>query len=184
MPSAHNHAMSHISRSDALELWYDVTLESVRGDVPDLSARQVAILMTVYLRPAPHTVRSLAAHLNVTKAVITRALNTLGQHGFVTRARDPRDKRSVLIARTGRGSSYLVNFADMVRAQTKQHLSLELKAQSAIEAQIEAEVEAEVEAGAEKVTASSSTSHLAKACGLLGGELALQPEKRLAVELG
>lgn len=124
MPSGHSHATSHISRSDALELWYDVTMDNVRGDLPDLSARQMAVLMTVYLRPAPHTVRSLAAHLNVTKAVITRALNTLGQYGFVTRARDPRDKRSVLIARTGPGSSFLTSFADRVRAQTKQHLDV------------------------------------------------------------
>ena len=118
---------THISRSDALGLWYAVSLDAVRDEGPDLSARQMVILMTVYLTAAPHTVRSLAAHLNVTKAVITRALDSLGQMGFVARARDPQDKRSVLVQRTGRGSSYLTGFADAIRAESK---SLNLKAKT------------------------------------------------------
>lgn len=118
--ASHN---KHMTRSEALGLWYEVTLDSVRGETPDLSARQMTILMTVYLRPAPHTVRSLAAHLDVTKAVITRALDTLGVHGFIDRARDPNDKRSVLVRRTGRGSSYLAQFADSIRQASKTHIS-------------------------------------------------------------
>lgn len=109
----------HVSRADALKLWYDVTLGSVRSETPDLTARQMAVLFTVYLTPAPHTVRSLAAHLDVTKAVITRALDALGRYGFVDRARDPRDARSVLVQRTGRGSSYLTDFADRVRGRSR-----------------------------------------------------------------
>lgn len=115
-PAASSH---HISRADALGLWYDVTLGSVRDETPDLTARQMAVLMTVYLKPAPHTVRSLAAHLDVTKAVITRALDALGRYGFVARDRDPKDARSVLVQRTGRGSSYLTQFADRVRGRSK-----------------------------------------------------------------
>ena len=113
-------ASHHVSRAEALKLWYDVTLGSVRSETPDLTARQMAVLFTVYLTPAPHTVRSLAAHLDVTKAVITRALNALGRHGFVDRARDPRDARSVLVQRTGRGSSYLTDFADRVRGTSRE----------------------------------------------------------------
>ncbi|MEE9347883.1 MAG: MarR family transcriptional regulator [Robiginitomaculum sp.] len=115
----HASQASHISRADALGLWYDVTLGGVRADTPDLTARQMAVLMTVYLTCAPHTVRSLAGHLDVTKAVITRALDALGKHGFVDRARDPRDGRSVLVQRTGRGSSYLTDFADRVRGRSR-----------------------------------------------------------------
>lgn len=110
---------AHMGRGDALRLWYDVTMDSVRDDAPDLTARQQAVMMTVYLISAPHTVRSLAAHLNVTKAVITRALDTLGRYGFIDRARDPGDKRSVLVIRTGRGSSYLTRFADTIRDRSK-----------------------------------------------------------------
>ena len=113
-------ATQHVSRAEALNLWYDVTLGSVRSEAPDLSARQMAVLFTVYLTPAPHTVRSLAAHLDVTKAVITRALDALGRHGFVDRARDPKDARSVLVQRTGRGSSFLTDFADRVRGRSRE----------------------------------------------------------------
>lgn len=112
-------ASRHVSRADALRLWYDVTLGSVRAETPDLTARQMAVLFTVYLTPAPHTVRSLALHLVVTKAVITRALDALGRYGFVDRARDPSDGRSVLVQRTGRGSSFLTDFADRVRERSQ-----------------------------------------------------------------
>ena len=50
-----------LDRSTALDLWRTVTVMTVRGDEPDLTARQMAVLMTVYLSPAPHTVRGLVA---------------------------------------------------------------------------------------------------------------------------
>ncbi len=59
---------------EALDLWRRVTVTTVRSDAPDLTARQLAVLMTVRLQPAPHTVRGLAAALNVGKPAITRAL--------------------------------------------------------------------------------------------------------------
>ncbi|HHN67662.1 MAG TPA: MarR family transcriptional regulator, partial [Thermopetrobacter sp.] len=40
----------------ALSLWRDVNLAMVHDDAPDLSARQMAILLIVYLEPPPHTV--------------------------------------------------------------------------------------------------------------------------------
>jgi hypothetical protein len=43
----------------ALTLWREVTLDLVRDGEPDLSARQMAILLTIYLEPPPHTVRPL-----------------------------------------------------------------------------------------------------------------------------
>ena len=63
----------------ALALWQNVVLETVRREGPDLSSRQLAILLTVYLTPPPHTVRGLASSLKVSKPAITRALDTLGQ---------------------------------------------------------------------------------------------------------
>lgn len=102
----------------ALTLWHDVTLESVRRDAPDLSARQMTILLTVYLQPPPHTVRGLAAKLGVTKPVITRALDTLGREGLLKRRRDEADRRNVLVQRTVKGSVFLSEFADIVIAKT------------------------------------------------------------------
>src|SRR5690606_40412386 len=55
--------------SQALRLWHDVTMSLVTDGDKDLTSRQMAILMTVYLEPPPHTVRGLAARLDVTKPV-------------------------------------------------------------------------------------------------------------------
>jgi hypothetical protein len=75
----------------ALRLWHDVALTRVRGQVGDLTERQMLILLTIYLETPPHTVRGLAAKLGVTKPVITRALDTMGAMGLVSRKRDEAD---------------------------------------------------------------------------------------------
>ena len=62
----------HLEELQALDLWRRATLDSVRRDAPDLSARQMALLLTVYLTPPPHTVRGLAETLKVSKPAITR----------------------------------------------------------------------------------------------------------------
>ncbi len=98
----------------ALALWQDVVLETVRRDGPDLSSRQLAILLSVYLTPPPHTVRGLAGLLNVSKPAITRALDTLGQLDLLKRKRDEADRRNVLVQRTVKGSVFLRDFADLV----------------------------------------------------------------------
>lgn len=108
-----------VNRRDALALWHRITIGNVQEEGPDLTARQLAILTTVYLEEGPHTVRSLATRLDVTKAVITRGLDTLARYKFVARADDPRDKRSVIVKRTGPGSNYLSHFADQIRTEMR-----------------------------------------------------------------
>ncbi len=103
---------------EALSLWHGVVLDQVRREGPDLSARQMAILLTVYLAPPPHTVRGLAQKLEVTKPAITRALDTLGQLGLLKRKRDPGDRRNVLVQRTVAGSVFLSDFADLIADHT------------------------------------------------------------------
>lgn len=95
------------NKVEALDLWRRVTVSTVRSDAPDLTARQLAVLMTVRLQPAPHTVRGLAAALNVGKPAITRALDTLSRLGFVQRRRDPKDGRNVFVERTEKGDAFL-----------------------------------------------------------------------------
>ena len=97
-----------------LELWRHATLATVRADGPDLTTRQMALLLTVYLEPGPHTVRGLAADLGVAKPVVTRALDTLGRLGLLKRTRDAADRRNVLVHRTVKGAVYLSDFADMI----------------------------------------------------------------------
>ncbi|WP_119679609.1 MarR family transcriptional regulator [Indioceanicola profundi] len=99
---------------EALQLWRGALVASVRNDGPDLSARQLALLLTVYLTPPPHTVRGLALSLNVSKPAITRALDRLGRLGYVKRKRDAEDRRNVLVQRTVKGSVYLTEFGQMV----------------------------------------------------------------------
>ncbi len=98
----------------ALNLWQQVTLDGVRRDAPDLSARQMAILLSVYLAPPPHTVRGLAEKLNVSKPAITRALDTLGRLDLLKRRRDENDRRNVLVQRTVKGSVFLSEYADLI----------------------------------------------------------------------
>ncbi len=100
--------------SQSLRLWQQVTLAEVRAASHDLTMRQMAILLTVYLDPPPHTVRALAARLTVTKPVITRALDTMGAMGLVSRHRDEKDRRNVLVRRTVEGALFVERFGDVV----------------------------------------------------------------------
>lgn len=106
-----------MTATQALGLWHRVTLDQVQRQGPDLTMRQLAILLEIYLVPPPHTVRGLAATLNVTKPVITRALDTLGEMGLVDRVRDDLDRRSVIVKRTVGGALYLEKFGDNIIAR-------------------------------------------------------------------
>ncbi|MBB2167771.1 MarR family transcriptional regulator [Gluconacetobacter aggeris] len=85
----------------------DTVVAMVRRDGPDLSARQLGVFLTCYLEEGAHTVRGLAAALNVSKPAITRALDRLGELDLARRKVDPMDRRSVLVQRTLKGSAYL-----------------------------------------------------------------------------
>ena len=102
--------------SQALRLWHNVILDLVRGNEQDLTTRQMTVLLTVYLEPPPHTVRGLAGKLGVTKPVITRALDTMGRIGLLTRRRDDADRRNVLVHRTLKGSLAVERLGDAVVA--------------------------------------------------------------------
>lgn len=106
-----------MTATQALALWHRVTLDQVQSQGPDLTMRQLAVLLEIYLVPPPHTVRGLAATLNVTKPVITRALDTLGEMGLVDRVRDELDRRSVIVKRTVSGALFLEKFGDIIIAR-------------------------------------------------------------------
>lgn len=105
--------------SQALKLLHDLSFAMVRDGEPDLSARQLTILLTVYLEPPPHTVRGLAAKLGVTKPVITRALDTMGRIGLLSRRRDEADRRNVVVQRTVKGALFVERLGDMLMAKAK-----------------------------------------------------------------
>lgn len=97
-----------------LTRWMNSLVEYVRSGKPDLTNRQMALLMVVYLSPGPHTVRGLARTLNVSKPVVTRALNRLGALGYLRRQRDDTDKRNIFIAQTSEGADFLEEFGQFV----------------------------------------------------------------------
>ncbi|WP_375382009.1 MarR family transcriptional regulator [uncultured Sphingomonas sp.] len=89
-------------------------VDYVRSGEPDLTNRQMALLLVVYLNPGPHTVRGLARVLNVSKPVVTRALNRLGTLGYLRRQRDDSDKRNIFVARTSEGAVFLEEFGQFI----------------------------------------------------------------------
>jgi DNA-binding MarR family transcriptional regulator len=104
------------SRS-ALSLWRDVTALSLNAHEHDLTARQTAILLTIYLEPGPHTVRGIAGALGLGKPAVVRALDTLESGGLLSRAPDPNDRRSVFLERTQGGAARLADLAGLIAAQ-------------------------------------------------------------------
>ena len=127
----------------SLELWRHALVASVRCDAPDLSARQMALMLSVYLGEGPHTVRGLATALRVSKPAVSRALDRLGELGYIRRQRDDLDRRNVLVQKTAEGGTFLTSFAQMIDA-AKLHVAT-LPAQTI---QFTAEAEAETPAAA------------------------------------
>ena len=109
-----------IEELQALDLWRRALVASVRLAAPDLSARQMSILLTVYLTPPPHTVRGLAGGRNISKPAVTRAIDRLTEIEFVRRKVDEQDRRSVLVQRTVRGSVFLREFGELIVTAGKQ----------------------------------------------------------------
>jgi len=108
-----------LSPVKALDLWRLSITESVRRESPDLSARQMALLLTVYLTPPPHTVRGLSETLAVSKPAVTRALDRLSELELLRRKIDESDRRSVLIQRTVKGSVFLREFGEIISASAQ-----------------------------------------------------------------
>ena len=106
--------MTDMNEIQALDLWRRTVVSSVRLAAPDLTARQMALLLNVYLTPPPHTVRGMAENLKISKPAITRAIDRLSSLEFVRRKVDEDDRRSILIQRTVRGSVFLREFGELI----------------------------------------------------------------------
>ena len=104
---------------ELIEILRDTIVGTVRRDGPDLSARQLAVLLVCRLDDPPHTVRGLAVTLNVFKPAITRAADRLEALGLAERRSDPRDRRSVLIVPTASGRALVKEMGEMMRAASK-----------------------------------------------------------------
>ena len=104
-----------------LHILMGTLVASVSSDSPDLTARQLAVFLKVYLESGiEHTVRGLAADLNVSKPAITRALDRLEELDFTKREEDRLDRRSVIARRTTTGSAYLRTLGGYMAQASKQ----------------------------------------------------------------
>lgn len=99
--------------------WMHGLTHYVRAAEPDLTNRQLAVLMLVHFYSGPHTVRGLAQQLNVSKPVITRALDKLAALGFLMRQADESDGRNVFIVATIEGGEFLAKFEGYFDEQKK-----------------------------------------------------------------
>ncbi len=93
----------------------DAIVRLVRRDGIDLSSRQLGVFLICYLNDGGHTVRGLAAQLNVSKPAVTRALDRLAAFDLARRKLDPMDHRSVLVQRTAKGSAFLRDLRGIMR---------------------------------------------------------------------
>ena len=107
-----------MAENDALWRWMKTLIGYVRSGRPDLTNRQMALLLIVYRTNGPHTVRGLAGMLGVSKPVVTRALNTLSALGYLRRERDEKDRRNIFITRTQSGADFLEGFSGLIGGDT------------------------------------------------------------------
>lgn len=108
----------HALKAGLLSTWMHMLVGHVRSDCPDLTNRQMALLLIVYLVDEQHTVRSLASQLDVAKPVISRALDALGTMSYLRRRRGVRDRRDIFVERTPEGSTFLAAFASLMNGPT------------------------------------------------------------------
>jgi DNA-binding MarR family transcriptional regulator len=101
----------------SLQLWHNIICTSLAELPYDLSARQMAVMTTVYLTTGPHTIRSLSEVLNVSKPAICRAVDTLSMMDLIKRKKDEEDRRNVFIQRTVSGSVFLSDMADIIQRE-------------------------------------------------------------------
>jgi len=109
---------------DSLNLWCKILLRGMQEAEFDLSTRQTAILLSVYLGEEAQSVKTLSENLGFSKAAICRAVDVLCQYGLLKRRRDDADKRQVTLTKTIKGMVFLSDMADIIRDETNEKESV------------------------------------------------------------
>lgn len=112
--SSENQIINRAGNKEALSLWHKVMLTSVREHSFDLSARQMALMLSVYTTPGPHTVRGLSSNLKISKPAICRAIDALAKQELIERERDMDDMRNIFIRPTQKGYDFLGRFSETI----------------------------------------------------------------------
>ena len=111
--------MTQTQQARLTSILRDTVVSLVRREGPDLTARQLGVLLICYLEEGPHTVRGLAARLAVAKPAITRALDRLEEFQFARRMQDPRDRRSIIVARTADGEAFMAHLRGLLEEASR-----------------------------------------------------------------
>lgn len=106
-----------MSSSASLKELNALFLSLARNLPPDLTIRNLSILLAVYMDGEAYTVRALANHLDISKGAVSRAIDTLEKRGLLVRLPDPKDGRSITLGRTPRGIEDLRFISSLTSAE-------------------------------------------------------------------
>jgi DNA-binding MarR family transcriptional regulator len=103
---------------ESLNLWSKILISGMRQAKFDLSTRQTAILLSIYLDSQTHSVKTLAEQLGISKPAICRAVDVLCHEGLIKRKRSETDKRLVSLTKTIKGMIFLSDMAEVIHRET------------------------------------------------------------------
>jgi DNA-binding MarR family transcriptional regulator len=113
----------HVITGQGIAVLHGMLLALVRRDGRDLTARQLAAFLSVYMDENTHTLSSLAELLDVSPPSVTRIMDRLVKFDLMTRRKDREDRRRVLVRRTTCGSAFfreLVSSSGTVAADVRE----------------------------------------------------------------
>ena len=95
---------------------HSVLLGLAQQDGRDLTSRQLATLLTIYLQGIKvHNITSIAKELHVSRPAVTKIADRLESHNFVKRETGRQDRRQVLLLQTVEGRAFIKKLEDLVQ---------------------------------------------------------------------
>ncbi len=94
--------------------WKGAVVSWVKDSWPDLTNRQMALLLIVCIEPGQHYFRHLAERLAVPKPIVCRILDRLSDLGLIVRHHERRDLRNVFVVPTPRAIEFLTAFDEFL----------------------------------------------------------------------
>ena len=117
--------MREPKQSEALLQWlHGTVVGSVQQGYDDLTMRQLAVMLITYMDGDLQTVRGLAGALGISRPAVSRALDRLGDFGLTRRQVDPRDRRSIVVRRTRKGTERMQQLRILMKGATQSEVSL------------------------------------------------------------
>ena len=90
----------------------------IGSDQPELSLRQLAILLLVYRTKELQSASALVDHLCIPKSSVTRALDHLQDLDLASRVTNDQDRRRVLVHQTARGAAMVERLGTAMANET------------------------------------------------------------------